>query len=126
MNGGAVPDPLRPSRRPAPGLDIRLDRAAVDGRHRLALSGELDLSTAPLLEAVMCSLVAEGRTRVAMVMNEVAFCDVAGLNRLIATRDELVTLGGELVLHGPCPSLQLLLDLVTPEPAMELAPPLTR
>jgi anti-sigma B factor antagonist len=124
MNGGAVPDPTQTLGREASGLDIRV--TAADGYHRLALAGELDLSTSPLLQTSVSALIADGHTQIAVELDGVGFCDVAGLNRLISTRAELAALGGELVLHGPCPALQLLIDLLAPEPAMEMVPPLVR
>ncbi|PYF98354.1 anti-sigma B factor antagonist [Georgenia satyanarayanai] len=95
----------------------------ADAEVRLAVVGEIDLSTVPVLEAALSPLIAEGATRIALDLSGVTFCDVSGLNRLLATRRTLDGLGSELVLHGPCPSLQLLLDVL--DPALELAPPLT-
>ncbi len=111
-------------RRSAPGLDVRRENGADDGSARLTLVGEIDLSTVALLEAVLDPFVTDGRTEVALDLSGVTFCDVTGLKRLLRARRALGSLGGELVLHGPCPSLQLLLELV--EPTVVLAPPLTR
>jgi len=111
-------------RRSAPGLDVRRDGGPAGVPVRLTVVGEIDLSTVPLLEAVLEPLIAERPGQVAMDLRGVTFCDVSGLTRLLAARTVLEAFGGELVLHGPCPSLQLLIDLV--EPTLELAPPLPR
>lgn len=117
-----APDPF--PRRDGPRLDIRPMSGPADAAVRLAVVGEIDLSTIPVLEAALNPLLAEGAAQVALDLSGVTFCDAAGLNRLLAARRVLDAFGSELVLHGPCPSLQLLLDVVAPE--LELAPPLTR
>ncbi|MCM3660394.1 STAS domain-containing protein [Georgenia satyanarayanai] len=117
-------DPHRLSRPSAPGLDVRPVSGPEDAAVRLAVVGEIDLSTVPLLDAALSPLIADGAAHVALDLSGVSFCDVSGLNRLLAARRTLNALGSELVLHGPCPSLQILLDVL--DPALELAPPLTR
>lgn len=117
-------DPRRLPRPGRPALDVRPLSRPEDAAVRLAVVGEIDLSTVPVLEAALSPLIAEGATHVALDLSGVTFCDVSGLNRLLAARTMLDALGSELVLHGPCPSLQILLDVL--DPALELAPPLTR
>lgn len=118
----APPPTSRPGRR-TPALDVRVDEDSPGLPHRITLSGELDLSTVPILDAALGSVVTRGHLRVSLDVRELTFCDVSGLNRLLAAQAELRHAGGELTVHGPCPSLQIMLDILSPRVALELAPP---
>lgn len=60
------------------------ESTGTDGRLRLALSGCLDIATAPLLDARLHELEA-GRRRVELDLEQVTFIDLQGL-RIIHTR----------------------------------------
>jgi anti-anti-sigma factor len=87
------------------------------------VSGELDLATAPRLRAQLDRLLGDGYRDLDLDLDEVEFCDVAGLNLLLRTHADAVRSGGRLVVHGSCPPLRLMLRVLQPAGAFELAPP---
>ncbi len=70
--------------RPAPGHDI------------VALSGELDLWTAPQLIPVVRGLLAQGRNRITLDLDDVTFMDAAALGILIRARQDVTRTNGYL------------------------------
>jgi anti-sigma B factor antagonist len=91
-----------------PGLSLR---ARGDGeRHTLAIAGELDLATAPELEARAEQLCAEGRELV-FDISELVFIDSTGLLAILKTRDLCAErLCGFFLTPGP-PAVQRLFEL---------------
>lgn len=57
--------------------------AAPDGSVRVKVTGELDLSTSPELDAALRREIGEGK-RVVLDLSEIAFIDSTGLNALIS------------------------------------------
>jgi anti-sigma B factor antagonist len=68
---------------------------AEDGRRRLVLRGELDLSGAPELEAALDRVCREGAREVEVDLREVDFIDSAGLRALLVAKDECAAAGSE-------------------------------
>jgi anti-anti-sigma factor len=87
------------------------------------VSGELDLATAPRLHARLETLLRDGFRDLDLDLDEVDFCDVAGLNVLLRSHADAVRSGGRLVVHGSCPPLRLMMRVLQPAGAFELAPP---
>jgi anti-sigma B factor antagonist len=87
------------------------------------VSGELDLATAPRLHAELETLLREGFRDLDLDLDQVDFCDVAGLNMLLRSHAAAVTSGGRLVVYGSCPPLRLMMRVLQPAGAFELAPP---
>ena len=87
------------------------------------VSGELDLATAPRLHARLEALLRDGFRDLDLDLDEVEFCDVAGLNMLLRSHADAVRSGGRLVVHGGCPPLRLMMRVLQPAGAFELAPP---
>jgi len=72
------------------------------GRAVIALSGELDLATAPLLSPVIHSLLAHGRNRITINLDDVTFLDVFALGTLVlAHRDVTRSQGSLSFTHNP-------------------------
>jgi anti-sigma B factor antagonist len=92
----------------APGFSVR---ARADGdRDTLAIVGELDLATAPELEARAEQLCAEGRELV-LDLSELAFIDSTGLLAILKTRELCAERRcGFFLIPGP-PSVQRLFEL---------------
>jgi anti-anti-sigma factor len=61
-------------------IDIRL----VDGVHRVAVSGELDLASSPVLAARLAALVAAEPRSIDVDLAGVSFIDARGLQVLVA------------------------------------------
>jgi anti-anti-sigma factor len=89
---------------------------------RVRASGELDLATAPRLQAKLEALLAGGCSDLDLDLEDVTFCDVAGLNMLLRVHAAAVAAGGLLVVRGSCPPLRLMLRVLRPEGAFELRP----
>jgi anti-anti-sigma factor len=66
-----LPEPFR--------CDVHPERAAV----RVVPHGELDLSTAPQLEARLQELIGSGWSRIAVDLGELNFIDSTGVNLLV-------------------------------------------
>jgi anti-sigma B factor antagonist len=79
---------------------------------RVRAGGELDLATAPRLQAELEALLAAGCCQLDLDVQDVTFCDVAGLNMLLGVRVEAVAAGGGLVVRGHCPPLRLMLRVL--------------
>ncbi|MEU6892477.1 STAS domain-containing protein [Streptomyces sp. NPDC046557] len=59
-----------------------------DGRITVAVTGEIDIATAPLLAEALTEALADGATRIEADFSDVSFCDCSGLNVLLrAERD---------------------------------------
>lgn len=71
--------------------------------------GEVDLSTASILEHGLVEAVGCGARRVLVDVRAMSFCDVAGLNVLLRARSELHAAGSRLGLIGANRSLSIML-----------------
>jgi anti-anti-sigma factor len=70
---------------PAGELSIRADQEG--GEHILALAGELDMATAPELEATVVELCSDGAKELVLDLRGLRFMDSQGLRVLLATRE---------------------------------------
>jgi anti-sigma B factor antagonist len=78
----------------------------------LVLTGEIDLYTAPRLQAELTgALAAAGPARIVVDMSAVEFCDSTGMNVLLAAHRLAAERGGELVLAAPRPALRKILEV---------------
>lgn len=113
-----MPRPDRPhASRVTQNFDVRLEGEA-GAEARLVAIGELDAATTQVLaDAVRGAL--RGLVREVVIdIRGLTFCDAAGL-RALTTIDTAVALRGvQLVLQGPCPAIELLLDLTGTELAI--------
>lgn len=98
---------------------------ASDGVALVSLSGEIDLHSGPLLDAVLQEALGSGAPSVVLDMGEVSFCDAGGLGRLVANAKKLRNAGRELSIRGAPEPLRKLLHLTAltqilhVEPAMD-------
>ncbi len=104
----------------------RVGRLAVEASSspagpRLVVVGELDASTVPVLAEPLRQAAGSEVPVLVVDVRRVSFCDVAGMKLLAETANRLRVGGRRLVVHGPCPSLQLLLDILGPAAPFELA-----
>lgn len=85
----------------------------------LAVSGELDLATAPGLRERLREMTPEGPVKVALDLTAVGFVDSSGLGAIVACLKHVRELGGELVLVAPDASpIAKLLSLTGLEPSI--------
>ena len=68
----------------------------ADGVHVIAMSGELDLATAPRLCVRIDAARRAGSRRMVVDLTSAAFCDSVGLRALIGSHQEMAALGGRM------------------------------
>jgi anti-sigma B factor antagonist len=73
-------------------------RGIEDGRATVAVTGEVDVATAPLLRSGLHSVVDEGATQLRIDLTAVTFIDSAGLGVLIGILKRLREQGGSVEL----------------------------
>jgi anti-anti-sigma factor len=79
--------------------------------HTITVSGELDLSTAPLLTELVERVAADHPDQVIIDMANVTFFCAAGLNALIQAHKTITGAGGQLVLRAPSPQTKRILTI---------------
>lgn len=84
----------------------------VDGtRFVVAVSGEIDLFTAPELKAALADAIEAGRTRVVVDLSETTFLDSTALGVLIGTVKRLRARDGRLTLVNTDPNIARTFDI---------------
>lgn len=91
-------------------LDVDVRRHGA--HYLLSLEGELDLSTAPLLEAQLAEL--EGLVSCVVDLHGLDFIDCSGLRPLVHLSQELSARGGRLVVTRPKRLVAKVLDIAGP------------
>jgi anti-anti-sigma factor len=91
--------------------ELSLEHSAQGEGHRLLLAGELDMATAPALEARVAGLCAEGAGEIVLDLGELAFMDSTGLRAILATRELCAGYGCELALMPGSGSVQKVFQL---------------
>jgi anti-anti-sigma factor len=87
--------------RGVPTPPLRIDEHDAGAVHVLALAGELDLRSAPVLAARVDSARNDGVRKILVDLTDVAFCDSTGLRALIGAASELRIAGGRLTVACP-------------------------
>jgi anti-sigma B factor antagonist len=84
-----------------------------EGDHVIvALSGEIDLYTAPRLQSQLAAaLKADHPVRLVVDMSGVDFCDSTGMNVLLAAQRTAREQGGNVELSGPRPAVRKILQV---------------
>jgi len=88
--------------------EFEVTRSPAPGGAVLAVVGELDVATAP----VLASALAAESGRLVLDLSGLTFCDAAGIGVMLRSRTRLRTAGGDLVLLAPPPLLRRLLTLL--------------
>jgi anti-sigma B factor antagonist len=65
--------------------DFSIQENAEDDRYTLVLRGELDLASAPALEAAVARLCANGASEVVLDLSGLAFLDSTGLRTILGS-----------------------------------------
>ncbi|MDX6556569.1 MAG: hypothetical protein QOD86_2764 [Miltoncostaeaceae bacterium] len=99
----------------APGLlegRLRIDVRHGPGEVLLAVDGELDLGTAPELEAALAEVLASGiRPRVVLNLAGVGFLDASGIGCIQGAGRRAAASGGPLVVLEPSGPARRILEL---------------
>lgn len=92
---------------PAFGIEVKL----AEGAAVVALTGELDLATAPQLRDQLVALAGGGFLAVTLDLAALDFMDSTGLSVLVAGLKHLRERGGDLVLRSPQPGAMKVLEI---------------
>src|SRR5437867_2307042 len=65
-------------------VELKVSTSSQAGHAVVAVSGEVDLYTAPRLQAELAALVRDGSSRVVVDLSGVEFCDSTGMNVLLS------------------------------------------
>jgi anti-sigma B factor antagonist len=94
---------------PLPPFEVA--RAGTSGEVRLALRGELDMYSSPVLERELSALSKQRWTRVVLDLAELSFMDVTGLRAILDAAREARREHRSLVIENPMPHIIRLLEL---------------
>ena len=81
----------------APGTEFSVETLEGDGCAVVAVGGEADLHTAPLLKGELVRAIDSGARRLVVDFSRTTFIDSTVLGNLVRARKRLVTAGGEEV-----------------------------
>ena len=84
---------------------------AQRGCHTLSLVGELDLVTAPELQATINRLCKDGAREIVLDLHELAFIDSTGLRVLLSARNRATAMGARISLARVGPSVERTLEI---------------
>jgi anti-sigma B factor antagonist len=82
-----------------------------DGVASIALSGELDIATVPVLEDQLARLEGQGVVDVTLDLRDLTFLDYSALHSFLTARDRARTNGHRLTLVGASPPARRLFEL---------------
>jgi anti-sigma B factor antagonist len=93
-------------------VELRVSSRSQGDQTIVALSGEIDLYTAPRLQSELATALA-GRDPALIVvdMSGVEFCDSTGMNVLLAAHRHAKERGGELTLAAPRAAVRKILQV---------------
>jgi anti-anti-sigma factor len=83
----------------------------VGNESTVILKGEIDLGTAPLLDAEVARLAGDGRRCIRVDLRDVSFMDSHGIKVLAGAHKRLSTVGGTLSLVAPTQPVRRVLEL---------------
>jgi anti-anti-sigma factor len=82
-----------------------------DGGLCLAVSGEVDLNTAPALEATAGDLLNRRPRTLVLDFAGVPFCDSSGIGVLVRLYNKSTVTGSRLTLRRPTPNVRAILEM---------------
>jgi anti-anti-sigma factor len=94
---------------PLPQLDVH--RHDHTTRTLITLAGEIDLATAPLVQAALAGCVHDGVRTTDVDLTAVTFCDASGINALLMASRLAADAGMTLRLHGPPPAMARIIEM---------------
>jgi anti-sigma B factor antagonist/stage II sporulation protein AA (anti-sigma F factor antagonist) len=98
---------------PAPHLAARID--SRNGVASVALTGELDLGTVPILEGHLAPFENDGVAAILVDLRDLTFTDTTGIRALIDATDRVITSGRRLILVDARPFVRSVFRLTGTE-----------
>lgn len=114
--------PVRDQGEPSFGVEV----CSLDRRSWVALSGELDLATAPHLQQVLDQLCRDGYSEIVLDLSGLAFLGAAGLTVFHRVDHQLRAAHGRLILHRPGPRARRVLAITGLDTVLTIQPATTR
>jgi anti-sigma B factor antagonist len=94
-----------------PAVELKVSTRSHAGHAILTVVGEIDLYTAPRLQAEFTRLLEIGPDRVVIDMSGVEFCDSTGMNVLLSALKRMRERGGALEVASPRPAVRKILQV---------------
>ncbi len=94
-----------------PVVELNVSTASQGGHAVVTATGELDLYTAPRLQAALAGLLRDQADRITVDLSGVEFCDSTGMNVLLSAMKRLKEQGGALELAAPRPAVKRILQV---------------
>ncbi|WP_405940795.1 STAS domain-containing protein [Streptomyces sp. NBC_00207] len=95
----------------ATGLKVGVMPGPQTGQVQVVVSGEIDLDNVAFLHEVLLTALVSPRAALLVDLEQVTFCDCAGLNTLLAARHAALTDGRDLHITAAGPRVEQLLNL---------------
>ncbi|MFC4531000.1 STAS domain-containing protein [Sphaerisporangium dianthi] len=92
-------------------MELKVSTRSHAGHAILTVVGEIDLYTAPRLQAEFSRLLETGPDRVVIDMSGVEFCDSTGMNVLLSALKRMRERGGVLEVASPRPAVRKILQV---------------
>jgi anti-sigma B factor antagonist len=90
---------------------LSMNVEASDSRVVVHLLGELDLSTAPLLQATLADVLGDQALEIVLDLADLSYIDSTGLSLFITTTKRAHAAGSKVILQDPQLSTQRLLEI---------------
>jgi anti-anti-sigma factor len=90
---------------------LHAHRHDTKNRALITLTGEIDLTSAPLVRESLAQCLRDGIRTIDIDLATVTFCDCSGLNAFLDAFLLTAEAGGYLRLHGPSPAVSRLFTL---------------
>lgn len=84
----------------------------------IALSGELDMATAPILEEHLVQAESDGVPAIVIDLVDLTFIDTVGLRALLAARERAEANGRQLLMFGAKPQVRRVFEITGKEPPL--------
>ncbi|TMR99424.1 STAS domain-containing protein [Nonomuraea basaltis] len=92
-------------------MELKVSTRSHAGCALVAVTGEIDLYTAPRLQSEFTRLLQDGPSRVVIDMSAVDFCDSTGMNVLLSALKRMKEQGGSLEVAAPRPAVRKILQV---------------
>lgn len=101
-------------------MDLTFDVERRGDDAVIAVTGEIDLQTAPALRDRVDSVLAEGARSIVLELSGVSFLDSSGLGALLGIRREVTAVNGTLALLDLQPSVRKIFAITRMESAFDI------
>jgi anti-sigma B factor antagonist len=103
---------------PLPPFEV--SRASEDDEARLALHGELDMLSAPVLARELAAVARRHPARIVLDLRDLSFMDVSGLRAILDAARSARREGRSVVIANPMPHIVRLLELTAIDKSVEV------